>query len=81
MVQWFVPLARPIHVLLTKADKLSRNEGQKALFAVRKQLKDLTGDWGTVQLFSATNRIGLEQAGEIIGSWIVPPVESESAGD
>ena len=71
MVQWFVPLARPIHVLLTKCDKLTRNDANKTLFAVRKQLQELAGDWGTVQLFSSTNRVGLEQAGEIIGQWIM----------
>ncbi len=41
------------------------------MFAVRKQLADLAGEWGTVQLFSSTNRIGLEEAGEIIGGWIL----------
>ena len=71
MIQWFVPLARPIHVLLTKCDKLTRNDANKTLFAVRKQLQELAGDWGTVQLFSSTNRVGLEQAGEIIGQWIM----------
>lgn len=71
MVQWFAPLARPIHVLLTKCDKLTRNDANKTLFAVRKQLQELAGDWGTVQLFSSTNRVGLEQAGEIIGQWIM----------
>ena len=69
MIQWFVPLARPIHILLTKCDKLTNNERNKTLFAVRKQLTDLSGEWGTVQLFSSTNRIGLEEAGEIIGGW------------
>jgi hypothetical protein len=38
---------------------------------VRKQLADLAGEWGTVQLFSSTNRVGLEEAGEIIGGWIM----------
>ena len=71
MIQWFVPLARPIHILLTKCDKLTNNERNKTLFAVRKQLTDLSGEWGTVQLFSSTNRIGLEEAGEIIGGWIM----------
>jgi hypothetical protein len=50
---------------------LTNNERNKVLFAVRKQLTDLAGDWGSVQLFSSTNRIGLEQAGEIIGGWIM----------
>ena len=81
MVQWFVPLARPVHVLLTKCDKLTRNDANKALFAVRKQLQELAGEWGTVQLFSSTNRVGLDEAGEIIGQWIMRERSSDPEGE
>lgn len=80
MINWFSPLAKPIHVLLTKCDKLSRNQAKQTLFAVEKQLKMMAGEWGTVQLFSSTERIGLEEATEVISSWIeknrVPQVPS-----
>ena len=84
MVNWFSPLAKPIHILLTKCDKLSRNEAKQTLFAVEKELKMMAGEWGTVQLFSSTNRVGLEEATEVIGGWIEKwrietPVDSPSS--
>jgi GTP-binding protein len=71
MVNWFTPLAKPIHVLLTKSDKLTKSLCNQTLFAVRKTLTEIAGPWATVQLFSSTNRVGLEEAGERIGGWIL----------
>lgn len=48
----------PVHVLLTKADKLKRGKAANALLAASKEL----GDRATAQLFSALNRQGLDQA-------------------
>lgn len=48
----------PVHVLLTKADKLKRGKAANALLAASKEL----GDSATAQLFSALNRQGLDQA-------------------
>ena len=36
MIGWFAPSGRPIHVLLTKSDKLTRTEQATTLAAVRK---------------------------------------------
>jgi GTP-binding protein len=49
------------HVLLTKADKLSRSEGARALAAVRAECA-AQGWPAVVQLFSATAKIGLDDA-------------------
>lgn len=48
----------PVHVLLTKADKLKRGQAATALLQVRKAL----GERATVQLFSAHDRRGEEEA-------------------
>ncbi|TDJ43570.1 MAG: YihA family ribosome biogenesis GTP-binding protein [Gammaproteobacteria bacterium] len=48
----------PVHVLLTKADKLKRQAASKALAATQNELAAIA----TVQLFSATKGQGLEQA-------------------
>ena len=48
----------PVHVLLTKTDKLKRGQAAKALLEVRRDL----GDIATVQHFSALNRQGEEEA-------------------
>ena len=52
----------PVHVLLTKADKLKRGQASTALLTVRKQL----GDSATVQLFSSLNRQGADEAREVL---------------
>lgn len=59
----------PVHVLLTKADKLKRGQASTALLEVRKEL----GDAATVQLFSATKRQGLEEAREVLDRLLVRP--------
>lgn len=48
----------PVHVLLTKADKLKRGQAATALLGVRKAL----GERATVQLFSALSRAGVDEA-------------------
>ncbi len=49
------------HVLLSKADKLSRSERARTLQQVRRDLAS-TPFIGTVQIFSATTRLGVEEA-------------------
>jgi len=48
----------PVHVLLTKSDKLKRGQAANALLKVRREL----GDAATVQQFSALNRQGEDEA-------------------
>ncbi len=54
----------PVHILLTKADKLKRGQAATALLAVRKEL----GDAASVQLFSAQTRAGEEEAREVLAA-------------
>jgi GTP-binding protein len=67
MLEWFAPTGKPIHCLLTKADKLNRNDGANALRTARTLLASYVDVNGTpfpftAQLFSALNRTGLEEA-------------------
>ena len=50
----------PVHILLTKSDKLKRGQAAKALLEVRREL----GDIATVQHFSALSRQGESEARE-----------------
>ncbi|MEX1266171.1 MAG: ribosome biogenesis GTP-binding protein YihA/YsxC [Woeseia sp.] len=59
-------VAVPVHVLLTKADKLKRGQAATALLAARKQL----GDAASAQLFSASNRDGLDEARQQLGVFL-----------
>jgi len=58
MLSWAEYKRCPAHVLLTKADKLSRGKASAALHATRREL----GDSITVQLFSALKSTGVDEA-------------------
>ncbi|MBK6727361.1 MAG: YihA family ribosome biogenesis GTP-binding protein [Xanthomonadales bacterium] len=53
--------ALPVHILLTKCDKLGRSAATNVLHAVRKGLADHRAA-ASVQLFSSTERTGLDVA-------------------
>jgi len=88
MLEWFAPTGKPIHCILTKADKLNRNESTNALREARAVLDSYVDEEGngfpfTVQLFSALKRIGIEEADakilELAG--LSSEEEEEEAGD
>ncbi len=61
MLEWYRPTNKPVHVLLTKADKLTRSDQQQTLIALRKSLAD--GQFNaTAQLFSSLKKTGVEEA-------------------
>lgn len=70
MLDWFSPSGKPIHVLLTKSDKLSRSESTLTLNKVRKDLKEGWGENISVQLFSSLKKQGVEEAEKVIGAWL-----------
>lgn len=81
MLDWFCPSGKPVHVLLTKSDKLSRSDAMLTLNKVRKELVD---NWGhsfhspcTVQLFSSLKKQGVEEAEQIISKWLFAEAETE----
>lgn len=75
MIGWFAPSGRPIHVLLTKSDKLTRSEAAATLARVRKELEPL-GEKVTVQLFSSLKKTGVEEVEVVVGSWLKAPDSS-----
>ena len=72
LADWLAPRGIPVLALLTKADKLPYGQRIRAIAAVKKELADL----GTLSAiaFSATQRIGLEEATAHIENWISPKV-------
>jgi GTP-binding protein len=92
MLEWFAPTGKPIHCILTKADKLNRNEQTNALREAKGVLESYVDEDGqgfpfTVQLFSALKRIGIEEADakiqQLVGLDIEPKEadEADAAGD
>jgi GTP-binding protein len=66
MLGFAAELSLPVHVLLSKADKLSRG----AAASTRQQVqRDLRG-WGTAQLFSAHSGQGVEDAQKQLAGWL-----------
>lgn len=70
MLDWCRHQALPVHILLTKADKLSRSQAQQTLQQVRRQLSN-DPDNISVQLFSALKRTGVEEARTKLSQWFV----------
>lgn len=85
MVEWFLPTGKPIHVLLTKADKLTSSENALALRETRRVLADYAKQAAgtatlTAQLFSSLKRRGIEEAQQRIAGWLALP-EASPPGD
>jgi GTP-binding protein len=66
LIEWVDPTQRYVHVLLAKADKLSRAEGRSVLQHASAQL----GPGVTVQLFSALRAVGVQEAQEVLETWL-----------
>lgn len=73
MINWFGPTGKPIHCLLTKADKLTRQEQTKVLRQVRVEVAD-AGSPITAQLFSSLKKLGIEDAETVIAAWLEQPL-------
>jgi GTP-binding protein len=61
MLDWFAVTGRPVHVLMTKADKLSRQAAQRQRIETGELLARLYPGV-SVQLFSSTTSAGLDEA-------------------
>lgn len=69
MLGWFAATGKPVHVLLSKSDKLTRQEAQKTLRAVQTRLHEYAPNY-TAQLFSSLKKQGMDEAEEVISSWL-----------
>jgi GTP-binding protein len=73
MINWFGPTGKPIHCLLTKADKLTKQEQTKILREVLAEVEG-SGSQITAQLFSSLKKTGMEEAEKVIGAWLDKPL-------
>lgn len=69
MLEWATQRLLPVHVLLTKSDKLSRSAAAQTLQQVTATLRDSPMPI-TVQLFSSLNRQGLAEARALVLHWL-----------
>jgi GTP-binding protein len=71
LLHWCWQVGMPVHVLLTKADKLKRGAAQNTLLQVRRELEAHSpAGLTSVQLFSALKGSGLDEAYRVLDGWL-----------
>ena len=71
MLKWAADSKMPVHILLTKADKLKRGPAQSTLLQVKKATARKDGQV-SVQVFSSLSGDGLPQLRQLLTSWLAP---------
>ena len=66
LLNWCENKNLPVHILLNKADKISRSAGRQALESVSQDLGENSG----VQLFSAAKKQGLDELCRVLDEWL-----------
>jgi GTP-binding protein len=70
MLDFFAVTKQPVHILLSKSDKISKNEQIKTLFLVKKMLQPyIARQRVTVQLFSSLKKQGIDEVNQIVSEW------------
>ncbi len=70
LIEWFAPTGKPLHALLSKADKLGRQQAAAALRQVELALARENRGY-TAQLFSSTHKTGIVEAVDKINGWFL----------
>lgn len=69
LIAWFMPSGHPVHVLLTKSDKLTQSEAMAALRDAKALLSRRYANC-SVQLFSAVTKRGVDEANSLLMRWL-----------
>ncbi|WP_037586628.1 ribosome biogenesis GTP-binding protein YihA/YsxC [Stenoxybacter acetivorans] len=70
MLEFFAVTGKPVHILLSKADKLSKNEQIKTLSSVKQALKAFQEkQMVSVQLFSSLKKQGMAEVEAVACGW------------
>lgn len=72
MLDWAAEANMPVHILLTKSDKLKRGPAKTTMLKVKKAVADL-GELVTVQTFSSHNNDGLGELKNKLTGWLDAP--------
>ncbi len=68
LLDWCIQYQLPVHILLSKADKLKRGAAKSALLKMKQDLQGYTGI--SIQLFSSLKRDGVEEAQQKLDEWL-----------
>ncbi len=84
MLEWAQARVLPVCILLTKADKLSRNQAQQSRLKVLKSLAEVNlSEQVNVQCFSTLSREGMAELIALLKGWLAldgPPSDGEESG-
>jgi len=76
MIEWCTYSKKPLHILLTKADKLNYGAAKNTLLAVQRELAELEMPV-TLQLFSALKKMGVDEIHQRLDEWFQEPEAPE----
>jgi GTP-binding protein len=71
LLDWLAPTGKPVHILLTKSDKLTRQDAAAMLKRTEEELRQYPGEAGA-QIFSGANKTGVKQAQAVIARRLRP---------
>jgi GTP-binding protein len=83
MIDWMAPTGKPLHILLSKSDKLSRQVATQTLRQVKEALLKMGNNF-TAQLFSSLKKTGVEEAELVLSNWLdmqVKPTKKSPDGE
>lgn len=78
LINWAVEAEMPVHILLTKSDKLKSSQRKSTLLKVSQHLQAAgVNDLVSVQTFSSLKREGLEELVGTLNRWLHANIEAE----
>lgn len=82
MLNWAMEVEMPVHILLTKADKLKKGPAKATVLKLKEQLAEAeVDDLVSVQTFSALKKTGLEELKLVMKAWYLNNRDLESEDD
>jgi GTP-binding protein len=78
MIEWCARRNLALHLALTKSDKLSRGRALYVLREAKARLAEFESLRFSVQIFSAADKTGIEEAWDVLRTWLALPLESIS---
>jgi len=80
MIEWCLDARLPLHILLTKSDKLKHGAARGILLQARKQMAT-HADLVSVQLFSSVSGEGVDELRQKLSGWLTPQAELATTED
>lgn len=71
MIEFFAQNGKPLHVVLSKSDKLSTQEKTRTLRAVQQAIQNYGFVNLSVQLFSSSKKTGVEELENKLNEWLI----------